>query len=517
MKNIKKHLSILLAFLMIFGIVGQSFAASNVDKEVSETAEFMLKMVPEPQFGTLAGEWTVLSLARSGESVPDGYFKDYYKKIEEYVKEKKGDLHRAKFTEYSRIIVALSSIGKDPRNVAGYDLVKPLSNIVDVKKQGLNGPIWGLIAIDTKGYELSDIKNPKAQNSRDVMIEDILDSEAKVGGWNLFRDKDGKTDPDITAMALYALAHYKNRDGVKDAIDRGIQALSDIQLPSGGYETYNDENSESSAQVIIALTTLGIDPMNDYRFVKTDASGKKNSVVDALLTYKAPSGGYKHIHSETEANGMATDQAMEALIAVKRFQEGKPALFDMKDVNIKTNMDSNIESFSDISGNWAQDLIKLTNGYGIANNSSKFEPTKPITRAEFAVGLVNGLKLEDKSSGIKFSDINNNEWYYKQVVIAASNDIVKGVGDGSYNPNATITREEAFTMLARTLKSDNNDLKVLDKYLDSSNISDWAKDSVALLLNKDIIKGRPEGLAPKAEISRAEAVQLINKLTEAKH
>ncbi len=511
MKKFKKHLSLLLAFLMIFGMVGQSFAASTVDKEIKETAEFMLKMVPEPQFGTLAGEWTVLSLARSGEPVPDGYYDDYYKRVGEYVKGKKGDLHRVKFTEYSRIIVALSSIGKDPRNVAGYDLVKPLSNYDKVKKQGINGPIWGLIAIDTKGYELSEIEEKASQNSRDRMIQDILENEAYVGGWNLFREKDGKTDPDITAMALYALAPYVDRKDVKEAVDRGVEALSRIQLPTGGYETFYDENSESSAQVIIALTTLGIDPAKDERFIK---NGK--SVVDALLTYKAPAGGYKHIHSEQEANGMGTDQAMEALIAVKRFQEGKPALFDMKDVTLETKNSANIEGFSDISGNWAEELIKSTKGYGIANNSSEFKPAKPITRAEFAVGLVNGLNLQNKTSDIKFSDIKDSDWYYSQVMIAASNGIVKGVGDGTFNPNATITREEAFTMLARTLNSESNDLKVLDKYTDSSNISDWARDSVALLLNKDIIKGRPEGLAPKAEISRAETVQLVNKLSGAK-
>ncbi len=301
-----------------------------IDKEVSDTAKFMLSMVPEPVVGTLAGEWTVLSLARSGEPVPENYFEDYYKRVEDYVEDNEGELHRVKYTEYSRVIVALTSIGKDPRDVAGYDLVKPLSNYDKVKRQGINGPIWALIALDTKDFEISDINDPNAQNSRDVMIKDILDSEVtSTGGWNLFRDKNGNTDPDITAMALYALAPYENRPEVKAAIERGVQALSDIQLPTGGYTTMGDENSESSAQVIIALTTLGIDPHRDERFIKNG-----NSVVDALLTYKAQDGGYKHIHSEATANAMGTDQAMEALIGLKRFYEGKNALFDMSDEKI---------------------------------------------------------------------------------------------------------------------------------------------------------------------------------------
>lgn len=518
MKKIQQKLSCLLALVILLSMTtGPVFAASRADKEVKETARFLYTTVDAPEFGTMAGEWTVLSLARSGEAVPAGYYDNYYKKVEEVVKSKNGDLSKNKFTEYSRVICSLTSIGKDPRNVAGYDLVKPLSNFKHVLKQGLNGPIWALIALDAKGYELSKIDSSADQNSRERMVEEILRREVNGGGWNLMGEK---ADPDMTAMALYSLVPYRNQPKVKAAIDRGVQALSDMQLPTGGYQTMGAENSESSAQTIIALTSLGIDPSKDHRFVKSDANGRKQSVVDALLTYKAPQGGFKHVQTETSANGMGTDQAMEALVALKRFEEKKPALFDMKqDGGLKgnTGVVSGNQGFTDIQGHWAEALIQKTKGYGIANGSKAFTPNKDITRGEFAVGLVRGLNLKsEKESPSSFKDVRGSEWYGKAISIATAQGIIKGRGDGNFDPNANITRQEAMSMLARALPQAKGNEESLKQFKDINQIADWAKPSAALMVEKGIVKGRPEGLAPLSNINRAEGVQMINRLAGVK-
>ena len=521
MKKNQRKGSLFLAFVLLLSMTGQIFAASKVDKEVTETAKFLYTTVNDPQFGTMAGEWTVLALARSGEKVPAGYIDKYYKKLEETVKAKNGDLSKNKFTEYSRVICALTAIGKDPRNVGGYDLVKPLSNYKNVLKQGLNGPIWALIALDTKGYELSKIEPAQDQNSRERMIEEILRREVNGGGWNLMGDK---ADPDMTAMALYSLAPYQNQPKVKAAIDRGVQVLSDIQLSTGGYTTMGNENSESSAQVIIALTSLGMNPATDYRFSKNDAKGQKHSVVDALFTYKAPQGGYKHIHSENEANGMGTDQAMEALVAMKRFEEKKSPLFVMKDVaggqgvqEPKQEKPKASGNFTDIESSWAKALIRQTNGYGIANKSQEFKPNQPITRGEFAVGLVEGLHLSKRQNPAeKFADVKDTDWYASAVKIATDQQVIFGRGNGKFDPNASITRQEAFSMLARTLAKEKANPAVLDQFQDKKDIDSWARESSALMVQKNLVKGRPGGFAPKAQISRAEAVQLIHQVAGAK-
>ncbi|MCD1146809.1 S-layer homology domain-containing protein [Peptoniphilus sp. KCTC 25270] len=520
----KRFVSVFLALVLLLGVITPVQAASyNFGAEAKKTESYLLQKVPNPGFGTLVGEWTVLSLARNEANFPANYLENYYQKVESVVKEKQGVLHRAKYTEYSRVIVALNAIGKDPRNVGGHDLVAPLSSFSGVIKQGINGPIWALIALDTKNYEMPKNSNSQDQNSRERMVDEILRREVSGGGWNLVGDK---ADPDITAMALYALAPYQNsNEKVKTAVDRGVQALSDLQLSTGGYHTMGDENLESSAQVIIALTTLGINPQTDTRFVKYDGNGKAHSVVDAFMTYRNSDGSFRHIMNGT-TDGMSTDQGMEALVALKRFQEGKAPLFQYKDVIAKPNpqpVNPNL-AFTDIQGNWAETIIQNTKGFGIANQSKEFKPFQAITRGEFAVGLVNGLKLQKGSKHLSFPDVNGGDWYAGQVQIAASLGIINGRDDGKFDPNANIQREEAMAMIHRTLKLQGKGQTIqlsevsnlLNQFKDGGSVSPWARENVAFSIKNKLIQGRPEGIVPKDTIRRAEAVQIILTTQEAK-
>ena len=114
-------LSLFLALMMSIGLMIPASAA-NVSDALSDTARYLVKTVPDPIVGSIGGEWTVIGLARSGYDVPNSYFTKYYKNVEDYVKACGGVLHKRKYTEYSRVILALTAIGKDPTNVAGYDL-----------------------------------------------------------------------------------------------------------------------------------------------------------------------------------------------------------------------------------------------------------------------------------------------------------------------------------------------------------------------------------------------------------
>ena len=230
---LRKVLIFVMVICMIVTNASMSVAVSKqtVSEYVNETAKYVYQTVKEPRVGSIGGEWAVLGLARSGYPVPDKYYNDYYKRVEEYVKDLNGELHDKKYTEYSRLIVALSSIGKDARNVAGYDLTTALGDYDKTIWQGLNGPIWALIALDSRNYPMPINKKAKTQATREMYIQRILDCQLPDGGWSLFGgtkvgknkpvDKDivGDTskfdmndvaDPDITGMALQALAKYQH-------------------------------------------------------------------------------------------------------------------------------------------------------------------------------------------------------------------------------------------------------------------------------------------------------------------
>lgn len=307
-----------------------------VQQQIQDTAAFMQKTIPNPVVASIGGEWTVLGLARSGVKVPDEYYAKYYANLEKTLKDKSGKLHHVKYTEYDRVILALTSIGKNIDNVAGYDLREPLADFDTLIKQGINGPIFALIALDSKHYDIPIVQGVKTQTTRELLIDFILKREIDGGGWAL-GEKPSAADPDITAMAIQGLApYYSTNAEVKAAVDRGLAWLSKVQAADGGFASWGSINSESIAQVIVALTSLGIDPHTDARFIKNG-----NSAVDALLSYAVPGGGFYHVKPGGTGNGgakpgevdpMATDQAMYALVAYDRFVKGQNRLYDMTDV-----------------------------------------------------------------------------------------------------------------------------------------------------------------------------------------
>lgn len=307
----------------------------SVEKAILETGQYMLDNCTELSFGTSAGEWTALCLSRALIEVPTGYFDNYYNNVENTVISKGGKLHSAKFTEYSRGIIGLTSIGKDPRNVGGYDLTSYLSDFNNVKKQGINGPIFALIALDTHDYEIVQDENATVQTTRDMLIDYILDKEIKkdtseAGGFAL---SGSNPDPDITAMALQALAPYKNDPRVTPYIERAITKLSQLQEADGGYSSWGTKNVESTSQVLVALIELGIDPAKDSRFIKNG-----NWLVSSIMDFYVENGGFKHTLNGS-INGMATDQAMYALVSYNRFLNGKTSLYDMSDISFDKKID----------------------------------------------------------------------------------------------------------------------------------------------------------------------------------
>lgn len=297
----------------------------NVSEVLNGVLEQLSIDVPEPAFGTGAGEWSVLCLARGNYFDKNStYFKDYYDRIVATVNEtaasvnKDGALHKVKSTENSRLIVALSSLGINAEQVGDWNLITPYNDFTWIKKQGINGPVWALIALDTNNYQTTDT------TIRQQCIDYLLEKQTTDGGWAM----SGTTaDPDMTAMTIQALARYTDDSKVKEAVDKGINALSSIQKETGGYSSWGTVNSESIAQVIVACTAAGINPDTDERFVKNG-----NSAVDALLTfYNSDNRTFSHIAGDG-GNGMATDQATYALVAYDRFINNQTSLYDMSDV-----------------------------------------------------------------------------------------------------------------------------------------------------------------------------------------
>ena len=248
---------------------------------------------PNPIVNGIGGEWAVLALARAGIS-DQAWYDKYLAALDSAIASNNNEL--ARWTDYERVTLALTSIGIDAASYKGKDLTaifKTYTALSDrpVNSQTLNADIYALIALNSKPYT----------GNTQSYINSICAAEKSGGGWGLGTS----ATPDTTAMSVQALAPYYNtKANVKAAIDRALTWLYG--------QTVND--AEGNAQIIVALTALDINA-DDY--------------VDELLKYyEASSGGFKR---SGNVGAMTTEQAAYALVAYDRYKSNMNSLYNMAD------------------------------------------------------------------------------------------------------------------------------------------------------------------------------------------
>lgn len=291
-------LSLFLAVVLALSAVVPALAAgADWTQALDQAAAYVKKTVPDPQPSSTFGEWAVIGLAR-GERLDSAQRDRYLENLEAVLREKQGVLSSRKHTEYDRAILALTALGEDPRDAAGYDLLAPLEDFDQTVRQGLNGAVFALIALDSGGYDA-------APGLREQYLQYILDAQLADGGWAL---SGSKADPDVTAQALQALAPY--RADQEKAVVSGLACLTTLRS-AGAYST-----SEAYAQTVIALCALD-EPVPD-------------DLLAELLSFQRADGGFAHL-PEGATDQMASEQALCALTALERAESGRSPLYQMED------------------------------------------------------------------------------------------------------------------------------------------------------------------------------------------
>lgn len=299
---------------------------SSVEDKLNSTSAY-LQTLPTPVVSSVGGEWLTLGLARN-DSITEDFAEGYYNNVVDYInKVGSSKLHPVKSTDNSRVILALTSIGKDVTDVNGYNLLEPLADFDYVIKQGINGPVWALIAIDSNNYDIPIDNTVNEQTTRDLLVDTVVSLQLTDGGWALFGNK---ADPDMTGMAIQSLAkYYGKNEAVTNAVDKALNKLSEMQSADGGFSSWGSTNVESCSQIAVALTSIGINPETDERFAKNG-----NTLIDAIMSFSTEDGlknGFKQ-----NLNGgydqMATEQAFYALVSYKRLVNGQTSLYNMTDV-----------------------------------------------------------------------------------------------------------------------------------------------------------------------------------------
>ena len=170
-------------------------------------------------------------------------------------------------------------------------------------------------------------------------------------------------------------------------------------------------------------------------------------------------------------------------------------------------------NFRDTEGHWAEDAINRWSSYGVVEGTSPdtFNPNSNMTRAEAAQVFVNLLKLTGSADLSVYTDVRADAWYADALSACVANGILNGTGNGTMNPEDTISREQFFVMFARALGIP-QETKLNGEFTDSASISSWAQGYVYALINNGYVNGTSATtVSPKAAINRASVMSLLDQ------
>ncbi|SFL40780.1 LPXTG-motif cell wall anchor domain-containing protein [Bacillus sp. 5mfcol3.1] len=279
--------------------------AKQLEEAISKTSDKMLQ-------DGIESDWVAVALSRSGKNVPIEAKLNYVKSVTEKVEKR---INRFSATDLARTIIMMNAISADPKNVGGHNLVQKLYE--SDKVNSVTGYAFALLAFDTKKYEIP----VESKWNRVALVEALLNNQHTDGGWtyNSLGSKDSASSVDVTGMVLSALAPYQERSDVKPAIQKAVAYLYNEQLQNGGFSADGQENSNSTAQAIIGLS-----------LVKDVDQNRLHKTMQNLLSYQLSNGEFKWLPSDQNGNGMATEQALLALL---QFKEMGKSIYDWSNVD----------------------------------------------------------------------------------------------------------------------------------------------------------------------------------------
>jgi LPXTG-motif cell wall-anchored protein len=266
-----------------------------------ETLQSAIDSVSQYALQSQVGEWEAIALKQAGKTIPAGYLES----VKAAVKERQGKFSR--ITDTERYVLGILAAGGDPTNVEGYNLVEAIYN-GNVTKQGLNGVAFALIALDSADFQVP----ASAIWTREKLIANMIENQKFDGGWE-WADGLG-SDIDLTAMILTSLAPYKDQDNVKGSVDKAVEFLKNQ------YQNSKVGNSNSAAQMIIALSALGVDANS------TPFADQSSSLLQFFLSYQNSDGGFD-FQGGNESDFVSTYQGIQALAAYQLFSQGKGSLY----------------------------------------------------------------------------------------------------------------------------------------------------------------------------------------------
>lgn len=407
------------------------YIAISVKKEtlsevsLEEIKEALRKSVDYIRGRSIINDWYAFILIGAGVN-PLDVQPSYVERIKANITAANG-VAGSQMTDYARTIIGLTAAGEDVTNFE-YSIGKTVDLIKEMRNgaaggisQGINAPVWGLTALNAaRGEYYNPADYDDTAYTEDTLIKAILnqmcgniDSSGFGEGWAF---GSGTPDADMTGMALYALAPYKDRADVKAAGEKAIKWLSDNQLADGRFGSWGTVNSCSTAQALMGILSWGIDPAGP-EFTKANGN-----LVTALWSYYLGDGTFMYQNSFDP--GFGTPQSLQATVCLKDYYESS----DVPENRRAASWESLGSKGSD------QSEIKFIK---IVPSNIMLAPGKQI---ELTV-------IDDKGRSVDSSKI---QWSVDEETIASiDNGILKTIANGTAIVRAEYLRSDDVTIFGQ--------------------------------------------------------------------
>lgn len=316
MTEILKKVSLMaMAFGSLWGVVGLQTAHASTpyyDQSINKAVSYIKTKTSKSDLDA----WDALAVKRSPRGMSSAAKKVFKTRLA--TKFKSLDGHYAA-VDYERSLIGAVSVSIKPTKYQGKNLVSGIIKTAPKSSAGINGKIWGAIALSTANYGTTSNKTVKK------LINQIVEAQDSRGGWEI---SGSTSDVDVTGMALMALGMHKTYPGVKTAIKRGTTMLKNqaYQKASGNFVIKNaftnKANANSDAMAIAGLSAAGINPETVFK-------GQGNiTPIKRLIKFQKATGQFRWLDSSnTGALHMSTQQASYAMEQYRYYKLHRGSIF----------------------------------------------------------------------------------------------------------------------------------------------------------------------------------------------
>lgn len=487
-------------------------------KKAQKTIDYYYNNYKENEFEGIL-DWPALGLFGFKEDVSgekwttkDGKNGVYWR--EQQVKEGSG-LRKSANTDYQRTIIGVCSAGKDPRNFGVLNLVEIEKNTMlfsgkfadsvednktkkPVGEDLINAHIFGIISLYCAGEPIPD---------KDKALKWLEKQQHPDGGYTYdvkyFEDPEDyaliDSDIDMTAAALMAFG-ILGEDESNPVVQKALNFLHERQIDDGGFESWGSVNPESCSWVILALTSIGQDPMGEQWTTKDG-----NNPTTALLKFQLKDGSFTHVLSEygnyrVSSNAMSTEQSLYGMASAYN----NKSVFKMLHEKYRPQAEKSLFSDYKPEDFAFKETMDLVYDYTLSGYpDGTFKPNKSVTRSEFPQYLVNVLGLKGEAQGSK--DFPDTNWADECIKICADKGYITGTANDTNSPDENITGEQLMVILIRAAG-----LEEKAKAMNEEG-KEWSYGYLKLAKEMGFIY---EGFKPKEAVNRVQCAWGLVRLGE---